>query len=112
MKDYSPARLLLILAVICVGSLSMHAMIFKKRKDLHYRHFDPKPQSMQATAAPVEGTVLALGMDRLHVQTATAPRMVFRCEEPGRFKVGQKVRVTYADGPKGEAPYAVKVEAI
>jgi hypothetical protein len=112
MQEYSPRRLLFILAVICVGSLSMHAMVFKKRKDLHYRHFDPKPQSMQAIGRPVEGTVLALGMDRLHIKTEDSPRLVFRCEEPARFKVGQRVRATFGDGPKGEAPYAVRVEAL
>lgn len=98
--------------MMCVLSLTMHALVFSKKQNLHYQHFDPKPQSMKATGVPVEGTILALGMDRLHVKTDSSPRLVFRCEEPGRFKVGQRVRATFGDGPKGEAPYAVKVEAI
>lgn len=116
MREYSLGRLLLIVGMLCIGSLTMHYFVFSKKPEMHYQHYDPKDaermRSPVPVATPVEGTIAAIGIDRVHVQRSDGHSSVFRCEKPGQYKVGQKVRVTYAEGPTGEPPLALKIEVL
>lgn len=88
----------------------MQILVFGKRQDLHHKHY--RDQASQAPGSPagppVEGVVAAVGMDRIHLNTGSATEP-FRCENPGQYQVGQRLRITYA---AGDPPSALKVEKL
>lgn len=114
MKDHSPKKLLLCIAIICAFAGSMQVYIFKKRQSLHFKHhpdmrFSERPQdSFVPSGAPVEGTVAAIGMDRIHLSYGTT-LTPFRCESPGQYKIGEKLRITFA---QGSPPTAIKIDRL
>ena len=102
MKNHSYRSLFLALLLIIGGSLTMHTLVFSKKKRLHYRHHDNGPMSPAETyvpaGPPVEGTVAALGISRIHLRDSRDRRNTFRCESPGQYKIGERLRETYAPG--------------
>lgn len=115
MKDHSPQKLLLILCLICGASGLMQVLVFNKKQHLHQRHYrdprrSPSPDLFVPSGPPLDGTVAAVGMDRIHLRNQPNGAVVtFRCDEPAQYKVGQKLRVTYA---QGNPPQALKIEIV
>lgn len=118
MREYSAKRLLLCLAAICGFAGMLQVIVFNKRQNLHFQHH---PDQRFATPAksggqdsfvpagdPVEGSVAAVGMDRIHLSVA-GKLSAYRCENPGQYKIGEKLRVTYA---QGSPPTAVRIERL
>lgn len=113
MRNYSFRTLGLALLLIVGGSMSMHTFVFSKKKNLHYRHHEHGPMAPAETfvpaGPPLEGSVAALGLDRIHLFDSRANRATFRCQSPGQYKIGERLRVTFAPGAP---PTAVKIEKI
>ena len=114
MPDHSYKKLFLCLFLICGASALMQVMIFNKRQNLHFRHFrDARLESPKEvylpSGPPLDGTVSAIGMDRIHLNNGTGSLVTFRCEDPAQYQVGQKLRVTYA---QGTPPTALKIEIL
>lgn len=87
----------------------MQILVFGKRQDLHHQHYaDPSTRPTTVVGAPVEGVVAAVGMDRIHLNNgkSTDP---YRCENPGQYRVGERLKITYA---QGDPPNALKIEKL
>jgi hypothetical protein len=114
MPEHSFKKLFLCLALICGSSGLMQVLVFSKRQDLHRRHHADSRLSQGAensrpAAAPVEGTLSAIGSDRIHINNGSGSLATFRCDSPGQYQVGQKLRITYA---QGDPPRVLKVELL
>ena len=114
MPEHSYKKLFFCLALICGSSALMQVLVFGKRKDLHYRHHrDTRLSATQENDVPagpaLDGTVSAIGMDRIHMNNGTGSLATFRCDNPSQYKIGQKLRITYA---QGTPPTALKIEAL
>lgn len=114
MKDHTPQKLFLILLIICGTSGLMQVLVFSKKQHLHQRHYrdprlSPTPSQFVPSGPPLDGTVAALGMDRIHLSNGRDSIVTFRCDNPTQYEVGQKLRVTYA---QGNPPQALKIEVV
>lgn len=111
MREYSVRKLLLCVGLICGFSGLMQVLVFSKRQDLHFRHYSPERSNLQPgpqAGPPVEGVVAAIGMDRVHLNVGNAVDP-YRCENPSQYKVGDKLRITFA---AGNPPQALKIEKL
>ncbi|MBT9583215.1 hypothetical protein IV102_07690 [bacterium] len=114
MPDHSYKKLFFCLALICGASGLMQVLVFGKRKDLHFRHHpDTRFSTPQEKALPsgpaLDGTVSAIGMDRIHMNNGAGSLATFRCDNPSQYKIGQKLRITYA---QGTPPTALEIETL
>jgi hypothetical protein len=106
MRDYSLKKLLICLGLICGSSALMQVMVFNKRRNLHYQHYQTQAAQTAQTesaSARMEGTVAAVGSDRIHIRQAGQGLTPVRCDRPERFAVGQKVQVEYRPGNPASA---------
>ena len=113
MREYSAKRLLLCFGLICGFAGILQIIVFRKRQDLHFKHHGDARITAPATPAqsnlpPIEGVVAAIGMDRVHLSLGAAMKP-FRCDNPGQYKVGEKLRITYE---QGTPPKALQIERI
>ncbi|MBN9418544.1 MAG: hypothetical protein J0I12_24045 [Candidatus Eremiobacteraeota bacterium] len=116
MREYSGKRLLLCIAMIVGVAGTLQVIVFNKRQKLHFQHHPDQrfetPRNNQdsfvAAGPPVEGNVAAVGMDRIHLSVA-GKLSPYRCDNPGQYKIGEKLRVTYA---QGSPPTAVRIERL
>ncbi len=114
MREYSAKRLLLCVALICGFAGTMQVIVFNKRQSLHFQHHPdqrfstPRQDSFVPSGAPAEGVVGAVGMDRIHLSIGNK-LSPYRCENPGQYKIGEKLRITYAPG---SPPTAVRIERL
>jgi hypothetical protein len=115
MRNYHWKSLLLALCLICTGSMTLHFLVFRKRQSLHFRHF-PDQRGMTSgreqfvpSGPPVEGVLAAVGQGKIHINTGGRFPTPFKTERPEDYKVGQKLRVTFA---QGAPPVALKIEII
>ena len=117
--NFQPTTRSLVLALVLIisSSMLMHVMIFSKKQKLHYKRYTPAKNDGTQTLVnevyvpagdPVEGQVLAIGLDRLHL-LHNGQRRTFHCPSPGQYKLGQKVRVTFNPGAP---PRATRVELL
>lgn len=113
MREYSFKRLFMAVALICGFAGTMQVIVFNKRQNLHFQHHPdqrfstPNQQDKFVPAgAPAEGVVAAVGMDRIHLNSGNK-LSPYRCENPGQYKIGEKLRITYA---QGSPPTAVRIE--
>lgn len=113
MREYTLRGLLQIILAICLGSFLLHTLIFQRKQELHYRHFaegvTPTPADFLAAGPPVEGSVSAVGMGKLHLNTGSKLLTTFLVERAEDYQVGQRLRVTYAPGTP---PTALKIEVV
>lgn len=111
MQNYSPRWLLLCFLLIIGCSLSLHVLVFSKRRTQHFEHYQPQvaTSGTPAPLARVEGVIDAIGLDRIYLVGAGDSRHPYRCEEPGRYRIGQTVRLTVNEA---NPPYASHVEVL
>jgi hypothetical protein len=108
MKLSQSRTLLISVFLICLGSGTLHVLIFGKRHDLHYQHYEDRPRPIPtATDLSVEGRVSAIGMDCIHLQGPSNKVRKYRCESPGSYKLGQRLRIHYVEG---KPPQALRIE--
>ena len=114
MREYSPKRLFLCIALICGFAGMMQIIVFSKRQSLHFQHHTdqrfstPQQDSFVPAGPPAEGVVAAVGMDRIHLNTGSK-LSPYRCDNPGQYKIGERLRITYA---QGSPPTALRIEKL
>ena len=115
MRNYNGKTLLLAISLICIGSMTLHVLVFRKRQKLHFRHFEDQriarsdKEEFVPSGPPIEGTLAAIGQDRIHVNTGAKYPSPFKTDRPENYKIGQKLRVTFA---QGAPPIALKIEVL
>ncbi len=107
MREYSAKRLLLCFVLICGFAGILQLVVFRKRQDLHFKHHGDArvtapAQPIESNLPPAEGVVAAIGMDRVHLSMGAAIKP-FRCDNPGQYKVGEKLRITFTPGTPATA---------
>ena len=109
MKQPQFRTLLVSCLLICLGSGTLHVLIFGKRDDLHRQHYDDRPVAQTTASQSVEGRVSAIGMDCIHLQGPSNKVRKYRCEQPAKYSLGQSLRIHYVEG---KPPLAVSIEVL